>query len=392
MEGARFVDKSGIRRADVRIERGKIVAVGSLRREAADDVIDGRGKFVTPGLINCHVHFCIDAGIDIVGYARRSEGEIAVRAAQFARDTLLAGITTVRDLGGIGTVPQRIRDLIQEGVIPGPHMVVAGQILCTTGGHGYFMGVESDGAVAFRRAAREQLKRGADWLKIMATGGVMTAGVDPRASQPTLAELREVVEVARRAGRRVAAHAHGGEGILNAAEAGVHSIEHGTLMEASIAKELRRRKIFWVPTRLAVERLTSSDASRAGVPTFAIEKAKSLESSHRLAFRHAIKNGVRIAMGTDAGVPLGYHGTNARELPLMVEAGLSPLAALKAATSEAAELLGLERRKGELRPGFDADLLLLGENPLTHPEAFTSSLVGIIARGRIVRREGKNVM
>lgn len=388
-EGATLVDKGGARRGDLRVADGVITHVGRVSPEKGDEIIDVQGKFVTPGLIDCHVHFTIDAGTDLVGYTRRAESELAIRAAGFARQTLLGGVTTVRDLGGVGTIAQRLRDLIRGNVIPGPRMLVAGQVLTVTGGHGHFMGVEADGPVAFRRAARDQLKKGADWLKVMATGGVMTAGVDPRSSQPTAAELGAVVDVAARAGRKVAAHAHGGEGILNAVEAGVASIEHGTLMDAPVAKELARKKTYWVPTRLAVERLTSADAVRAGVPSFAIEKAKSLEAAHREAFGHALRNKVRIAMGTDAGVPLGYHGTNARELGLMVDAGLSPKAAIQAATSDAADLLGLSKEVGALRVGFAADLLVLGRNPIEFPDAFVASLEDVVKGGRFVKRNGQ---
>jgi imidazolonepropionase-like amidohydrolase len=226
-----------------------------------------------------------------------------------------------------------------------------------TGGHGWWLGREADGPDEVRKAVREQIKAGADVIKLMATGGVMTPGVEPGAAQLGEEELRAGVEEAQKAGRRTASHAQGSDGILAAVRAGINSIEHGFFLTREIVSLMREKGTFLSPTLIAPANIGSAPPDT--VPEWARAKARAVTAAHAESFQLAVTTGVKIVLGTDAGTPYNYHGRNARELELMVEAGLSPAQGLIAATRNGADLLGVLDEVGTIEPGKRADLLLV---------------------------------
>jgi imidazolonepropionase-like amidohydrolase len=232
-----------------------------------------------------------------------------------------------------------------------------------TGGHAWFIGRQADGLDDVVKAVREQLRAGADVIKLIATGGVLTPGVSPGAPQLTFEELHAAVQEAARAGRRVAAHAHGAEGMQNAIRAGVHSIEHGTLLNDDALELFLVHKTFLVPTLSAIQSALEHGKTR-GLPDHALQKCAVMAEDLKTNFRKAAKAGVRIAMGTDAGTPFNPHGRNAQELRRMVQLGLTPMQAIQAATSSAAALLELDQEIGTIEQGKLADLILVDGNPL----------------------------
>jgi imidazolonepropionase-like amidohydrolase len=362
---------------------GRIEGVVEAGRAPAGTVLRLDGLTLLPGLINCHVHLCLGAEADPVRpLVEDPPGLTALKAALRARQTVEAGITTVRDLGGKDYLELAIRRAIAEDLIPGPRVLAAGRGICMTGGHGWWFGREADGPDDVRKAVREQLKMGADVVKVFATGGVMTPGVEPGAPQLTEAELRAAVEEARKAGRRVAAHAQATAGIRTCLEAGVNTIEHGIFLDADLVARMRRDGVHLVPT-LAATRAIADGGEAAGIPGYMVRKARANLDAHGRSFELAVRAGVPIAVGTDAGTPLNPHGSVAPEIELMIRHGLGPMAALQAATSGGAACLGLEAETGRVAPGFAADLLAVAGDPLVAPGALADVRL-VLARGRVV--------
>lgn len=384
IKGATIVDARGERPGDVLVREGRIVEVGDVRTATDERVLAANGRYLTPGLIDCHIHLCYEGGPDPRTMSKKTDAQLAVEAEAHARATLLAGVTTARDCGGRGFVETRVRDAIREGRIEGPRLVTSGHPIVRKGGHMSYYARETVGPEDCTKAAREQIAGGADWLKVVATGGITSPNVDPRRAELTEEEIRAVVAEGRRAGRFVAAHAHGGEGIQNALNAGVRSIEHGTFADGALIHMMADRGTFLVPTLVATRAMLDAGTAK-GIPEYAVKKAEEVDPIRRKAFAEAVRKGVPIAMGTDAGTPFNAHGDNAREVSLMVEAGMTPAQALAASTVTAAKLLGLEQSIGLVEVGFAADMLVLFRNPLDDPVAFQSGLRGIIATGRIVK-------
>src|SRR6266508_4421134 len=242
----------------------------------------------------------------------------ALKALRRAQETVEAGVTTVRDLGGRDYAEFAVRRAIAEGLFPGPRILGAGRPVCMTGGHGNSIGREADGPDDVRKAVREQLKAGADVIKLIATGGVMTPGVEPGSPQLTLAEMLAAVEEARKAGRLAAAHAQGSAGIADAVEAGITTIEHGIFLTDEIIASMKRKGVFLVPT-LAAPAAICSAALAAGIPEFVVRKSNAVMPHHIASFQRAAKAGVRIAAGADSGTPVNFHGSLLPELELMVK-------------------------------------------------------------------------
>ena len=388
---ARLVDGTGAPpRAgiDVVLEGGRIASVGGSVAVGDAEVIELQGRTLMPGLIDCHVHLTFAAEAQEVERAATIPvPDLAWTAATNARETLEGGVTTVRDVGARASVAIRLREAIAAGRVPGPRMRAAGAIICMTGGHGWFIGREADGPDDVRRAVREQLKAGADCIKFTATGGGMTPGVDPRASSFTEVELAAGVDEAHKAFRRAIAHAQGNAGIKTAVRAGIDSVEHGVYLDDEVIEEMRRRGTFLVPTLVAPAMIARHGTS-AGIPDYVVTKASAVLDVHRESFRKAVRAGVRIAMGTDAGTPFNRHGANAQELALMVEGGMSPADAIVAATRSAAELLDLLEVTGTVEPGKAADLLIVDGDPLADIGILgdRDRLAGILKDGRWVRR------
>jgi len=334
---------------------------------------------VMPGLWDCHGHF---QGSRTLNLASLPQEPTALRAARSALDlanALAAGITSVREVGGLGIYLTRV---VAEGLLDGPAIYPSGAIISTTGGHGdlhcYPLSwVEdfarqdgmlrlADGTSECMRAVREQLRRGARVIKVCASGGVLSEVDDPIHQQFTVAELRTIVEVARLADRVVAAHCHGKPGIMSAIEAGVATIEHGSYLDEEACQAMTESDVILVPTRSIIEDILKNLEK---VPPYAAAKLTALAERHADAVRMAIESGVTVAMGTDIGLtgmdmPNAW-GTNGSELAYLVALGMTPLQAIAAATAVAPRTLGPQApRSGQLTEGFDADLITLDADPL----------------------------
>ncbi len=377
------------------IEGGKIVSIGgSAETKAPADAvrIDLANATLLPGLIDAHTHLTMDPrfGYERLGVSIPRE---ALTGAKNARLTLEAGFTTVRNVGADGYSDVALRDAINAGDVPGPRMLVSGPALSITGGHcdnnllpyeyhasGY--GV-ADGIAAVQHKVRENIKYGSDLIKVCATGGVLSKGDDPQASQYTLEEMKAIVADAHRLGRKVAAHAHGAQGILWASQAGVDSIEHGSYIDDAAIAEMKRNGTYLVPT-LYLGDWFLENAEANHVPDFLLAKAKAVMPAARKNLSHAFASGVKVAFGTDAAV---YpHGLNAHEFGLMVKLGLTPLQAIQAATVNAADLLGWAGKVGSLEPGSCADIIAVDGDPLK--DVTTLERVKFVMKsGEVVKNE-----
>jgi imidazolonepropionase-like amidohydrolase len=363
------------------VEGGRITAVVDAARAPRGERVDLAGHTLLPGLINCHVHLCLGAEADPVRPLREEPASVTViRALLRARETVEAGVTTVRDLGGRDYVEMAVRRAINEGWAPGPRILAAGKAICMTGGHGWWIGRETDGPDDARKAVREQLKAGADVIKLIATGGVMTPGVEPGASQLTRDEMAAAIHEARKAGRRTAAHAQGSDGIADAVEAGITTIEHGIFLTEEIVARMKARGTYLVAT-LNAPAAISAGGLVAGIPDFMVRKSDAMVPAHVASFQLARRAGVGIAAGSDAGTPLNRHGEFATELELMVKHGMSPLEAIRGATAVAAEALGLGAETGRVAPGLAADLVAVAGNPAERIQALGDVRL-VLARGR----------
>ena len=388
LAGARLIDGTGAEPAGGRavvVEDGRIARIVDEAGLPCGDRLDLAGCTLLPGLINCHVHLCLGAEADPVAPLRSEALALtAIKAAGRARETIEAGVTTVRDLGGRDYAELAVKRAVDDGLIPGPRILVAGRPICMTGGHGHFVGREADGPDEVRRAVREQLKAGVDLIKIIATGGVLTPGVDPMAAQLTAEEVRVAVEEARKAGRRTAAHAMGTDGIANCVAAGITTVEHGVYLTPDIVARMRQDGVFLVATLNAPAAIATGGVAR-GIPGYMVAKSRAVTDAHVASFRMARAAGVRIAAGSDAGTPFNGHGSLVPELSLMVAQGMSPLEAICSATSVAADALGLGEETGRIAPGYAADLVAVAADPAARIEALDDVRL-VIARGQVIKR------
>jgi imidazolonepropionase-like amidohydrolase len=386
LSGARIIDGTGtepVRGRSVVVEKGVITAVVEDARAPRGHGVDLAGHTLLPGLINSHVHLCLGAEADPARAMREEPLALtAIKALLRARETARAGVTTVRDLGGREYAELAARRAIQEGLIDGPRIVAAGRPVCMTGGHGHWLGREADGPDDARKAVREQLKAGADVIKIIATGGVLTPGVEPGSPQMTFEEMRAAIEEARKAGRRTAAHAMAATGISEAIDAGITSIEHGVYLTEEIVAHMRRDGIFLVPTLNAPAAIATGGLA-AGIPEYMVRKSEQVVPPHVASFQLAHRAGVRIAAGADSGTPLNFHGSLLPELTLMVKYGMAPLEAIRAATVTAADCLGLGEVTGRVAPGYAADLIAVAGDPAERIETL-ADLKLVLVNGRII--------
>lgn len=312
--------------------------------------------------------------------------ETLLKASRSAGQTLEAGVTTVRDVGSRDHLIFALKKAIDTGLTPGPRIIGAGLAICMVGGHlRRVIAQEVEGVAQVRQVVRQQIVAGAEVIKVIASGGVLTPGTSPEQAQMTLDELSAAVDEAKRAGRKVAAHAHGASGMKNAIHAGVHSIEHATLMDEEAASLFEKHAVYMVPTLSA---LATTGACRrgCGIPDDALEKAKAMTKRHQSSFRQAHQRGLLIAMGTDAGTPFNYHGDNAQELERMVAYGMSPMEAILTSTSAAARLIGIDDQVGTIEPGKQADIVFIEGNPLKKINLLRdrSRIVGVMKAGRFV--------
>lgn len=356
--------------------------------------VDGAGRSLLPGLVNAHVHLCNDGAPDLFAQVREDSVPTAtMRAALSARLTLDSGVTTVRDCGSASGIAIDVGRAIADGLVPGPRVQAAGRVITMTGGHGHFMGREADGPDDLRRATRAEIKAGAQFIKVMATGGVLTPGVSPNDASLDDVELRAVVEAAHAAGRRVTTHAIGAAGIANALRAGVDSVEHGFYLDEQTFELAVAQGTFLVPTLVALTSIVDATAEQ-GLPAWVRHKAELELDRSRSMFQAAVRSGMRLAAGTDAGTPFNHHQDMARELALMVELGLSPLQAITSATSGSAANMDLLHEIGTLEVGKAADLVLVDGDPTEDIRA-VRDVVLVMQAGRVhrdtaglTRREG----
>lgn len=347
----------------LRIREGTIESIGDRPRED-ETVVDLEGKWVLPGFVDAHVHLTLDALVDPYDHEDYAVPELTAIAMKNAREQLRAGFTTVRDCGSRANIDVGLRNVFAETDMIGPRIVAAGKPLAVTGGHGSFLGGwQLDGADEFRHATRANVRDGVDFLKVIATGGVLSEGSEPGARATTMDELEAVVDEAHRAGRQVAAHAHGAEGIEAALDVGVDTVEHCTYATAETLDAFEASDAGYVSTIISTVVQTTEDAVEDGIRPYVTEKASEALEAQLETFRAAQGRDVPILLGTDAGTPRNPHGSGAREFAQFVDHGFDETDALRAGTIRPAEVLGLDDRIGSIEPGKAADLTVLPDDP-----------------------------
>lgn len=393
-------DTNVMREMTIIIEDDKILKVEEGYQTGTDNdtIIDLKNKTVMPGLMDMHVH--LEGQTSKTAYLDEftlNEADIAFESVGYAKETLMAGFTTVRDLGGSG-VNIALRNAINKGVIMGPRIFTAGKSIATTGGHadptnGYRDDLIGDpgpkegvinGPLEARKAVRQRYKNGADLIKITATGGVLSVAKSGDAPQFTEEEIKAIVETAKDYNMHVAAHAHGAEGMKRAIRAGVISIEHGTKMDNEVMDLMKEHGTWYIPTITAGKTVADSAKVPHYYPPLVVPKALEIGPKIQDTFTKAYKNGVKIAFGTDAGVFV--HGLNGKEFGFMVEAGMPPMEAIKSATSYAAEMLGMQDQLGTIDNGKIADIVAVNENPLDNINTM-ENVVFVMKEGKVYKNE-----
>jgi len=377
IKAGRLIDVASgkVRENQLVVVTGKtITAVGpatSITVPAGASVIDLSNQTVLPGLIDTHTHITSDPTTPPYhGYGISIPRE-ALKGARFARDTLLAGVTTIRNVGASGFADIALRDAIRDGDVIGPRMLASGPAIGITGGHcdDNMMAPEydhrdegvADGVDAVRAMVRRNVKYGADVIKYCGTGGVFSKGDTPGAQQYTPEEVAALINEAHLAGRRVAVHAHGAEGIKIAIRAGVDTVEHASLIDQE-GLDLAKKNGTWLSMDIYNSEYTQTEGPKRGELEEFLRKDRDIAEAQRENFRKAVQMGIKLTMGTDAGVY--RHGDNPKQLAWMVRYGMTPMQAIQAATRVGAEALGIEKTVGQVAPGYSADIIAVPADPL----------------------------
>ena len=348
-----------------------------------------KGKFVIPGLIDAHIHLDMHGMADTYHESLVDDKFRAIRAGLEMGNTVRAGITTVRNAGSAHFIDIAVKQAVEEKLIVGPRILASGKIICMqSAGNEYFKGLyqEGSGIDENRKSAREQLKHGADFLKVMATGAIMNPGGVPGAPQLDLDEIRVVVQEGKKAGKHTAAHAHGAEGIKNAVRAGVRTVEHGTLADNDALKMMRDNNVFLTSTLSSNFWMLQSNVQN-DLPQFMVEKANEVAKIRRENLHRAHSLGVKVIMGTDAGTPYNFHGKNAVEVVQYVKTGImDEMTAIIVSTRTAAEGIGLLDQVGTLEEGKKADCIVFDNNPLEDIEVLCN-----LNQIRYVFKDGESI-
>lgn len=369
------------------IEGGDIIYAGNADGFDIPDgaeVIEHGQKYLLPGLIDAHTHFLIDPLADFTGFAGHdSQTLIAWRGIKNLRRILRNGVTYIRDLGGYRHIDIELRRLLQAGEMEGPGVLAAGEFVTMTGGHCWKLGREADGEAEVRKAVREQLKAGADLIKIMASGGNLSPGSIPGAAQFSVGEIRAACEEAHKAGKRTTTHAHSVEAIRNALKGGIDCIEHANYADRETMEMMRDSDVYYVTT-LFGPWICAEEGREKGLDKEVVDKCRRAKRYHRQAFEHALAAGVKIAAGTDSGTPFCEHGSSLiRELQLMTKYGMQPMQAIVSATRNGADCLGILERYGTLEAGKAADFIIAEEDPMRN--------ICALAKLKAVYKNGKRV-
>jgi imidazolonepropionase-like amidohydrolase len=376
VKNAHLIDGTGrkpVKDTTIVIKGNTIEDVGrTVDGPSEAEVIDAAGKTVMPGLIDAHVHICFNGDPNLLSALNYPPGLIQLFGAYNASKTLDAGYTTIRDMGAPFGYALALRKAIEMGIARGPRIVAPGRIISQTGGHADFylpsgisyneMSLISDGPSETCRSARINLRDGVDFLKICTSGGVMSPSDPVDTPQFTIEEIKSVCEEANHVHRSVASHAHGPTGIMNAILGGVKSIEHGSIQTKETVKAMADHDVIQVPTLTASWNIVQK-GTVAGIPDWAVAKAKEIADYPPRSLMLCHRAGVRIAAGTDAGTPFNRHGENAKEMELMVAAGLKPIEAITCATKIGAEACYLGAKIGSLEKGKWADLIVVDGDP-----------------------------
>lgn len=361
------------------VEQGRVTEVvdqATTPPPAGARVINLDGMTVMPGMIDCHEHLCLDVG-DEAAQCAQPYARLVIISTHNAKAILESGITTIRDCGEKDFLDVEIKKAIDEGMIPGPRLVISGQPIIRTGGHAHFLGRETDGVDDMRKAVREQVKRGVDFIKIMVSGGMSTLGSVPDGQEFSDEEIRACMDEAHRAGLPVCAHIHGGPGLKVAVDAGVDTVEHGALLKEEDVEYLAKHDVWLVST----DGVGQVAAQLPDAPEHYKRKSKAGQK-HRLKVRQWAKShGVKVAVGTDTN-----HARMDMEMQALIDAGWTPMEALQALTLRGAELLGMEADLGTVESGKYADLIALESNPLENPTAL-NSVQFVMKNGTIYRHD-----
>ena len=364
------------------------------------EVIDLTGKFVTPGLCDCHMHLASNGEGSSMGTAPyQTSGDATLRAVNNVKSDLMAGFTAIRACGDHGFLDVAIRNAVDRGEIPGPRMMVSGCAISSTGGHAdshynpyieadaFMSGYAADGPAEMMKAVRYNIKHGADFIKYMSTGGVMSLGTTVGAQQMSFEEMKAICDTAKLYGMTIATHAHGTSGIKDAIRAGVTSVEHGMMMDEEGIELMKEYGTTLVPTLIAAERIVVK-GKEIGTPDWAIAKANTVFSHATGVFKRCNEEKIPIAFGTDSGTPFNFHGKQAYEFELMCRYGMTPAEALTAATKTGSELMRKSADIGSIEAGKYADIAAFDGDPMEDITAMTRCTF-VMKGGEVYKKDGQ---